>query len=146
MPQHDARSHRDEAKATIRRCLGNATQLDEAKKAKYRAAAEAVIDAMGPAALKRWNENLKSITFYADTESINGFARSLGPKFANVGGIRGLCIRDPKQPHLCSLHLNGGIDTGDAFRWDAGDGYAHEFAHVIDWGSLEPGPLSITKA
>jgi hypothetical protein len=144
--EDDAKTHRDKAKAAIRRYLSQATQLDEAKKATYRAAAEAVIDAMGPEALKRWNENLKSITFYPDTESINQFVRSLGPEFANVTGVRGVCIHDPNQPRLCSLHLNGGSDTGDAFRWDARDGYAHEFGHVIDWGASEPGPLSITKA
>jgi hypothetical protein len=146
-PWEDAiRLHRDQAKATVRRCLENAVQLDQAKRAKYRAAAEAVLDAMGPVALKRWNENVQSITFYPDTESINRFVQSLGRKFAGVTGVRGSCIRDPNQPWLCSLHLNGGADTGDAFRWDASEGYAHEFAHAIDWGIKDPGPLSITIA
>jgi hypothetical protein len=77
----------------------------------YRAAAEKVIDAMGPTALKRWNENVESITFYPDTESINRLARSLRRDLANAVGIRGFCVRDSRHPRLCSLHLNGGSDT-----------------------------------
>ncbi len=79
-PWEDAiRLHRDQAKAAVRRCLENAVQLDQAKRAKYRAAAEAVLDAMGPAALKRWNENVRSIAFYPDTESVDRWAQRRWP-------------------------------------------------------------------
>ena len=63
----DAEAYRDEAKATIARCLAVAVQLDESKRTKYRAAAEAVVNAMGFAALKRWNRNVQSITFHSDS-------------------------------------------------------------------------------
>jgi hypothetical protein len=143
--EDDINLHRDKAKAIIRRCLENAAQLDQAKRTKYRAAAVAVLDAMGPVALMRWNENVKSITFYPDTESINRFVQSLGHKFARATGVRGLCIRDLNQPWLCSLHLNGGVDTGDVFSWNASEAYAHEFAHAIAWKRDEAGPLFVTK-
>ena len=61
------------ALATIDRHLAGAAGLTAAKKAKYRAAAEKVIRAMGPKALERWNTNVKSITFYPDMESIARF-------------------------------------------------------------------------
>ncbi len=140
------RLHRDKAKATVRRCLENAVQLDQAKRAKYRAAAEAVLDAMGPAALKRWNENVKSITFYPDTESITAFARSLGLDPDHVKTFRGLCLRERRKPWNCHLHLNGGADTGDLFPRDTSDGYAHEFAHVAGWVQGQIAPLSLTRA
>jgi hypothetical protein len=144
--EDDIRLPRDKAKATLRRCLENAAQLDQAKRAKYRAAAEAVLDAMGPAALKRWNENVKSITFYPDTESITAFARSQGMDPEHTKAFRGLFMRDPSQPHLCSLHLNGGNDTGNASALKTGDLYAHEFGHAIDWSVSEADILSASAA
>jgi hypothetical protein len=134
------------ALATIDRDLAGAAGLTAAKKAKYRAAAEKVIRAMGPKALERWNANVESISFYADTESIVRFFRALGPGLANAVGIRGLCVRDSLRPYLCSLHLNGGSDTGDRFSRSTCDGYAHEFAHAIDWGNGESAPLSLSPA
>ncbi len=142
----DIKRDRDKAKATIRRCLENAAQLDQAKRAKYRAAAEAVLDAMGPVALKRWNENVKSITFYPDTESINEFVRSLGHAFARATDVRGLCIRDLSQPWLCGLCLNGGAETGEHFPRTTRDVYAHEFSHAVDLAEGETARLSSTVA
>ncbi len=140
--EDEAKAYSNKAKATIGRSLANAAEVDEGKKAKYRAAAEAVIDAMGLEALKRWNNNVESITFYPDTESINQFVRSLRPGLTSAIGVRGLCARNPFEPRLCSLHLNGGSDTGDEFSRSTRDGYAHEFAHAIDWGTRESGLLS----
>jgi hypothetical protein len=137
---------RRKAMAIIDRGLASAAGLTGAKKARYRAAAEKVIHAMGSAALKRWNENVQSITFYPDTESINRFVQTLQPDLAGVAGIRGLCLRDSSRPSLCNLHLNGGSDTGDETSWKASNIYAHEFAHAIDWGADQPYPLSATKA
>jgi hypothetical protein len=132
--------------AAINRCLDGSAGLPPAKKAKYREAAEKVIHAMGRNALERWNENVDSITFYPDTESINDFYRSLRRDLADAVDIRGLCFRNPTQLRLCSLHLNGGSDTGDRFSRTTSDGYAHEFAHAVDWGNGEPFPLSLTQA
>ncbi len=144
--EDDATPDRDKAKAAIKRWLDEAVGLDEAKKANYQAAAEKVIGAMGPAALKRWNENVQSITFYPDTESIKRFLRRKQPHLVNVSGIRGLCIRDRSHPYLCHLHLNGGDDTGDASPLKTSNLYAHEFAHAIDWGRQDFGPLSMNRA
>jgi hypothetical protein len=135
-----------QAMATIDRHLAGAAGLTAAKKAQYRAAAAEVIKAMGPKALERWNANVKSITFHPDTESITRFARSLGSDLEHTKAYRGLCIRDPFQPCLCHLHLNGGADTGDQFPRITRDGFAHEFAHVIDRSREEPTPLSATRA
>ena len=135
-----------QAMATIDRHLAGAAGLTVAKRAKYRAAAEKVIRAMGPKALERWNTNVQAITFYPDTESIVRFYAHLRPGLADAVGIRGLCVRDSSRPYLCSLHLNGGSDTGDRFSRSTCDGYAHEFAHAIDWGKGESAPLSLSRA
>ncbi len=126
------RTHRRKAMAAIDRGLASAAGLTPAKKAIYRAAAEKVLEAMGPTALESWNANVELIAFYPDTESINRLARSLRPDLANAAGVRGFCVRDSSYPRLCSLHLNGGIDTGDSSSRTSSDVYAHEFAHAID--------------
>jgi hypothetical protein len=138
------RPQRGKAKAAIRRCLDEATELDEAKRAAYGAAAEAIIDAMGPVALKRWNENVESITFYADTESVTRFRRALNPGKPVQGGIRGICVRDRFRPNVCRLHLNGGSETGEPFPRTTQDVYAHEFSHAVDVAEREPQRLSST--
>jgi len=132
--------------AIIDRGLASAAELTPAKTAMYRAAGGKIIDAMGPKALERWNANVESITFYPDTESITRYARSLRPELDDVVDIRGLCARNPSQPRLCSLHLNGGSETGDRFSRKTSDAYAHEFAHAVDWGDGELSPLSLTQA
>ncbi len=139
-------TNRRKAMVAIDRGLASAAGLTPAKKTMYRTAAEGVIDAMGPTALKRWIENVESITFYPDTESIERFLNRKRPDLANVSGTRGLCVRDRSHPHLCRLHLNGGDDTGDESPWRTDDTYAHEFGHTIDWGRGEMGPLSMSKA
>lgn len=68
-----------QAMATIDRHLAGAAGLTVAKRAKYRAAAEKVIRAMGPKALERWNTNVQAITFYPDTESIVRFLAPCDP-------------------------------------------------------------------
>jgi hypothetical protein len=140
------RTSRRKAMAIIDRGLASAAGLTPAKIAMYRAAAEKVIKAMGPKALERWNANVEMITFYPDTGSVTRFARSLRPDLDDAVDIRGLCARNPSQPHLCSLHLNGGGDTGDRFSRNTCDGYAHEFAHAVDWSNGELSPLSLTQA
>jgi hypothetical protein len=137
---------RRKAMATIDLGLASAAGLTSVMKAMYRAGAEKVIKAMGPKALERWNQNVQSITFYPDTESINRFVQTLRPDLAGLTGIRGLCLRDPSRPSLCNLHLNGGSDAGDETSWKTSNIYAHEFAHAIDWGADQPYPLSATKA
>ncbi len=136
---------RRKAMAIIDRGLAGAAGLTPVKTAMYRAAAEKVIEAMGPAALERWNANVESITFYPDTESITRFARSLRPKRPQSRDVRGLCMRDQFHPHLCRLHLNGGADTDDEFPRGTADGYAHEFAHAIDWVQGEAGATSVAR-
>jgi hypothetical protein len=101
---------------------------------------------MGPKALKRWNDNVQSIAFYADTKSITRFTRTLHTTLGGVEGIRGLCLRNSSRPYLCDLHLNGGGDTGDAASWKTTNLYAHEFAHAIDWGNADLAPLSSSQA
>ena len=137
---------RRQAMAIIDRGLASAAGLTPAKAAAYRAAAEAAIDAMGPAALKRWNENVESIVFYPDTESVTRFVHGVRPDLADVTGIRGVCMPDRTHPHICRLHLNGGDDSGDANPWKTSDTYAHEFGHAIDWASGMVGPTSMSKA
>jgi hypothetical protein len=117
---------------TIDHHLDVAAGLTPAKKAQYRAAAAEVLMAMGPKALKRWNENVRSITFYPDTESIQDLLRREYPKPRPPSGVRGLCLRDRRQPSKCHLHVNGGSDTDDSGPRATRYIYAHEFAHGID--------------
>ncbi len=130
------------AMAAIDRHLAGSAGLTPAKIAQYRAAAEKVIRAMGPEAVKRWNENVKTIRFYPDTETIERCLHRKYPDLANVSGTRGLCLRDRKRPNLCRLHLNGGSDTGNASALKTSNLYAHEFGHAIDWSADQSGPLS----
>jgi hypothetical protein len=116
--------------ATIDRQLAGAAGLTAAKKAMYRAAAENVIRAMGPKALERWNENVESITFYPDTESLSRWAHSKWPRDERQKGQPrdGVCVvrMDRTNRTKCLLHLDGGKEMSDV--------YAHEFAHAVDCG------------
>jgi hypothetical protein len=128
------------AMATIDRHLASAAGLAPAKTAAYRAAAEKVIRAMGLKALERWNENVESITFYPDIESID---RLPYPKASPKDVRAGLCIRrkQPDRYSRCQIHVDGGDDTGETARASRVT-YAHEFAHAIDVKPSETRRLS----
>jgi hypothetical protein len=97
-----------QAMATIDRYLASAVGLSPTMTAAYRAAAEKVLRAMGPKAIKRWNANVQSLSFYPDTESIGRFARRMWPDFASIAWNQPVAARR-QHPHCWAFWSERGL-------------------------------------
>ena len=122
---------RGRAKAKFAGFLAQNQELKPALREQYQAAADQVIDGMGPKALEAWHDEVVSTHFYSSIKELDAKAAELKGESKKEGTTFGLTVPEgDKSAH----HLNGGSENRpnpEDIRKPA-DYYAHEFAHAVD--------------